>query len=200
MKVARLPAAVLTGVLLVACGERGSTADESLREELLRLGREDQAAREGFAGAAASGDEAYGKRLMARDAVRTARLKEIVGTSGWPTVATVGRDGVGAAWLVLQHSPDAAWQASMLATIERAGEAGELDWMAVANLTDRVLVQSAKPQRYGQSFSLVEGRMVAHPIEDVERLEERRAARGLPPMAEYVQLLSETIGVPVQWP
>ena len=67
-------------------------------------------------------------------------------------------------------------------------------------LTDRVLVHAGKPQRYGTSFSVKNGRLVADPIEQVERLDERRASVGLPAMAAYAKLLGELYALPVDWP
>lgn len=70
----------------------------------------------------------------------------------------------------------------------------------VAMLADRVLVRSGKPQRYGNSFETRDGRLVAHPIEDPAGLDARRAAVGLPPMADSVQLLAAAYKQPVEWP
>ena len=173
---------------------------DALRQELVRLVGEDQADRESVGDALKAHDAAFMKRMSDHDAARTARLKAIVAEHGWPTVALVGKEGVNAAWLLLQHTQDVAWQASMLPAVERAAEAGEVRKQDVAMLTDRVLVRAGKPQRYGCSFSLADGKMVADPIEDLEHLDARRAAVGLPPMAEYVKVLAEGYEMPVEWP
>jgi hypothetical protein len=112
----------------------------------------------------------------------------------------VGKDGVEAAWLILQHSPDNAWQEQMLPVLERAAAAGEMSRTEVTLLTDRVLVHRGKPQRYGNSFSFKDGRLVADPIEDIGGLDARRAALGLPTMGEYVRHLAELYKMPVEWP
>lgn len=186
---------LLAALVLLAA----APVSEPLRQELLRMVREDQADRESN-DAIKAGDPAYMKRMSEHDAARTARLKAIVAEHGWPTVALVGKDGVDAAWLLLQHTEDVAWQASMLPAVERAAAAGEVRAQDVATLTDRVLVRAGKPQRYGCSFSLADGKMVADPIEDLDHLDARRAAVGLPPMAEYVKVLAEAYEMPVVWP
>ena len=186
------PLAMLAALALLAV----EPASEGLRQELVRLGHEDQADREGFN----ANDIAAIKRMNQGDAARTARLKAIVAEHGWPTVALVGKDGVNAAWLLLQHTDDWAWQASMLPAVERAAEAGEVRKQDLATLTDRVLVRSGKRQLYGCSFHLADGRMVADPIEDLDHLDARRASVGLPPMAEYVKVLAEAYEMPVEWP
>ena len=171
-----------------------------LRAELLQLREDDQAARVGFALAVSRNDADYLRRLQESDSRREARLKAIVATEGWPSTDLVGRDGVEAAWLLLQHSTDIAWQANMLPVLERAAEAGDVRREDVALLTDRVLVRSGRAQRYGSSFSIIGGRLIADPIEDEGNVDARRAAVGLPPMAEYAKLLSELNSLPVEWP
>jgi hypothetical protein len=174
--------------------------DTTLRAELLRLGVEDQVGREDIATLVARNDTTVLFRFMRADSARTLRLKEIVATHGWPTPTLVGKDAVDAAWLILQHSPDYAWQEQMLPVLERAAAAGEIGKTDVALLTDRVLVHSGKPQRYGNSFSFKNGRLVADPIDDIRGLDARRAALGLATMSEYVRQLGEMYKTPVEWP
>lgn len=189
--------AALTLMLLAATAEPRSPA---LAEELQRLGREDQADRDRFSDGLKANDAPSIKRLNDGDAARTSRLKAIVAEHGWPSVALVGKEGVSAAFLLLQHTDDVAWQASLLPAVERAAAAGEVSKGEVATLTDRVLVRSGKRQLYGCSFSLHEGKMVADPIEDAAHVDERRAAMGLPPMAEYARVLADVYEMPVEWP
>ena len=180
---------------------RGATpAEPALREELLRLYRDDQAIRDGFSAAMAANDTIYQKRLAAGDSARTVRLQQIVSAHGWPTPALVGTDGVNAAWHLLQHSPVLTFQQEMLPRLEGAAARGEIPARDVALLTDRVLVRQGKPQRYGSSFTLEGGRLVAHPIEDLGGVEARRATVGLQPMSEYVQALQTAYQLPVVWP
>jgi hypothetical protein len=63
-----------------------------------------------------------------------------------------------------------------------------------------VLVRSGQAQRYGSSFSVVDGRLVADPIQDEETVDSRRAEVGLPPMAEYARDLADVYMMPVEWP
>jgi hypothetical protein len=178
----------------------GQAFDDSLHAELIRLGADDQAGREDLPNAIARNDTTIIFRFLRADSAHTRRLKEIVASHGWPSARLVGKDGVQAAWLILQHSPDNAWQEAMLPTLERAALAGDISRGDVAALTDRVLVHNGKPQRYGNSFSIRNGRLVPDPIEDIRGLDARRAALGLLPMREYVQKMSEAYNMPVDWP
>jgi thiol-disulfide isomerase/thioredoxin len=171
-----------------------------LHDELVAMGEDDQAARQDFTAIVQRGDTAAIQRLIDADLARTRRLQAIVAAGGWPGINTVGQDAANAAWLVLQHTPDDGWQREMLPVLEKEAEAGNVRRQDLALLTDRVLVHGGKPQRYGGSFSITEGRMVADPIEDIEHVDERRAAMDLPPMSEYVKLLTELYHLPVEWP
>jgi hypothetical protein len=185
---------------ITAVQTRASVAEPALRAELVQLGRDDQAVREGLADAIRSNNAVFREKLIDGDAARTKRLKEIVAAHGWPTVALIGRDGIDAAWLIVQHSPDAAWQEEMLPRLQAAAEAGDILRADVALLTDRVLIHAGRPQRYGSSFSVVNGRLVAETVEDEINVDSRRAAVGLPSMAEYARLLADLYKMPVEWP
>ena len=183
-----------------AGGNRQGEFNSRLHAELVRLGEDDQAGREDLPNAIARGDTAILLRFLREDSAHTRRLKEIIATYGWPTAKLVGPDGVRSAWLIVQHSPDNAWQEAMLPTLERAAVAGDISRGEVSTLTDRVLVHNGKPQKYGNSFSIKNGRLVPDPIEDINGLDARRAALGLPSMREYVALMSEAFKMPVDWP
>ena len=183
-----------------AASPEPAPANPTLRDELLRLGREDQAARDGFGPAAAANDTAYMRRLMRGDSLRTARLREIVQQHGWPGRRLVGREAAKSAWLMLQHADALDLQQTMLPKLWAAADSGEVSRGEVAMLTDRVLLRSGKRQRYGSGFSMRDGRLVLDSVETMDGLDARRAAVGLPPMAEYARVLGEVYKVPVVWP
>ena len=174
--------------------------NDALRAELLAIGKQDQGGRDSIAIAVAANDTAFIFRMMRGDSARTRRLREIVARNGWPRIADIGKEAAQAAWLVLQHSPLLEFQSEMLPQLEKLSRTGEIPPADVAMLTDRVLVGQGKPQRYGSSFNLVNGRFVAHPIEKLEGLDGLRASVGLMPMAEYVKGLAEIYNTPVDWP
>jgi hypothetical protein len=178
-------------------------AAPALREELLAMERVDQEARVGFGPASAAGDTAFARiarRMMEVDSAHTVRLRAIVAGHGWPGPSLVGADGAEAAWLLLQHSPSLELQRAVLPQLWAAARRGEVRAVDAAMLTDRVLRRSGRPQCYGNAFSLVNGRLVQDTLEDPAHLDARRAALGLPPMAEYVRVLGEGSRLPVEWP
>ncbi len=192
------------GAVLVAAGnaaaQEPAPVDSAYRAELLRMRAEDQDGRARVAQAAAAGDTLFLKALMARDTALTRRLQSLVARHGWPTRARAGAAGVEAAWLVLQHSPDLAWQREMLPRIWEASRAGDVRPAEAAMLEDRIRVKSGAPQRYGNSFQVVGGELRPHPIEDLDGLEARRREVGLPSMADYVKVLAEVYKLPIAWP
>ncbi len=199
----RLPCVLLLWLCLAQASTavaQAAPADTALRAELLRLRDADQKLREGFGQAAQANDTAYMRRMIAFDSASTRRLVELVRAHGWPSRALVGADGEDAAWLLLQHSPSDSLQRALLPLLWAAARRGERPMGGVAMLEDRVRAHAGERQRFGNSFSLRDGRLVADPIEDLAGLDARRREAGLPPMAEYVKLMAEMFQLPVEWP
>lgn len=165
--------------------------DEALRAELLRMMAVDQEARRAALRPGLK-DPAAVERLVEVDRLHTARLKEIVAKSGWPTISAVGADGAQAAWLIAQHADlDPAFQEKCLALMEPLVSRGEASKSNFAYLTDRVLRARGKPQRFGTQFNrLPDGTFELQPVEDPATLDARRAAMGMPPIAEQKALMN----------
>jgi hypothetical protein len=121
------------------------------------------------------------------------RLAAIMKEMGWPGRSVVRREAADAAWLVLQHSiGDPAVMRRGLELL-RSAAPGEVDPIQVAMLEDRVRTFSGLPQIYGTQFDWDErGEMQPRPIEDAAHVDERRAAIGLPPLAEKLAEIRDT--------
>lgn len=170
--------------------------DPALREELLRRAGVDQVARRAVFGTDGSVDDAARERMMEVDRENTAWLKQVLGSRGWPGSDLVGHDGAKAAWLLVQHADhDPEFQRAALALMQSTVEAGRAERSDFALLTDRVLLADGKPQRYGTQFQTDDdGLMRLRPVEEIDGLEARRAAFGLPTMIEYRQMLRDLYG------
>ena len=91
-----------------------------------------------------------------------------------------------AAWLLAQHADrDLDLQRAFLDALRGAVAEGEASPANLAYLEDRVRVADERPQLYGTQFTVTDGDFVPCPIEDPQRLDERRAAAGLEPFAVY---------------
>jgi hypothetical protein len=163
----------------------------ALREELLAMERDDQAIRnEMIKNGSDHPDKAIEARMAAMDADSTARMKKIVQRYGWPDPDLVGRDGTDAAFLLVQHSPELAFQQAMLPLVRSSYESGKLSAWSYALLLDRVLTREGKPQVYGMSVNHWAGNEpVLYPIEDEANVDKRRMKIGLPPLSEYLERL-----------
>ncbi len=120
---------------------------------------------------------------------RNAReLLDIVRAHGWPATALVGEDGMHAAWIVLQHAiGEPAVQRGCLPILREAAQRGDATAAQVAYLEDRIAFFERRPQRYGTQFDWDEhGMLSPWTIEEPEGVEARRAAVGLPPLADRI--------------
>lgn len=189
-------AATITFVLLSGCAGDAApppaSSDASLRSELLRRVTHDQAIRDtmmvSMRNASGIPDSAIARRMRAVDADNTAWLMRVVGPGNWFTTKRVGRDGMKAAFLLLQHS-DSSVQDQLLPTIKRSFVAGEVSGQEFALLSDRVATSFGRPQTYGTQADIKDGRVLFYPIEDSIGVDARRAKMGMMPLREYAALL-----------
>jgi hypothetical protein len=168
--------------------------DPALRAELRKREETDVATRNAWIAAGGAQDTAKAVFQMDRDNI--AWMKPLFTRQGFPTAAQVGRAGVSAAFLLVQHADqDPAFQASMLAALVKAGKGGEIMQADVAMLTDRVLLAQHKPQRYGTQYDIDQANLAAmkpQPTEEPAHVDERRASMGLMPRADYECVLRVT--------
>jgi hypothetical protein len=169
----------------------GPGTNPKLRDELLKMRDEDQAARGLGPRATHTGHVEVASNLAEIDAALTAELKTIIQNNGWPTIARVGIDASNAAMLILTHTRDHAWQASVLPGLTSLADHRQIDGAPLALAIDKELVAEGKLQRYGSQFKLVDGEMAMYGVEDPAGLDKRRALVMLPPMEVYEQQLAQ---------
>ncbi|MEU8434139.1 DUF6624 domain-containing protein [Streptomyces sp. NPDC029216] len=153
----------------------------AITAELLRRAASDQAARRSLLENGEPGD------LLRIDAENATWLKAVVAEHGWPGFTLVGEEGADAAWLLVQHADrDPGFQCEARDLLQAAVDAGEAPSRHLAYLTDRVLVNSGRPQLYGTQYTGHDADSLRpHPVQDPEHLDERRAGVGLEPAAAY---------------
>jgi hypothetical protein len=165
-----------------------------VQSELLRRQRLDQAARSGVE----EGNVELVTRVMELDADNTAWLKAVVEAVGWPGCSIVGEEGAHAAWLLAQHADrDPHFQRRCVELLKRAVDVGEAAPPDLAYLTDRVLVNSCRPQLYGTQLTARDGRFVPQRLQDPDSVDARRANLGLEPLEDYLRRATERYGAPV---
>lgn len=89
---------------------------------------------------------------------------------------------------------------SALPQIEKDVRAGKLDGQPYALLYDRLQLRLGGMQRYGSQVHRGDRGPYVPGLEEPEEVDERREELGMVPLAEYLEILSETFfdGVPVR--
>ena len=119
-------------------------------------------------------------------------LVAIVNEYGFPGYNQVGKETSNHFFILVQHcDDDPGFQQRVLSLMKPEVERNNADTKGYAYLTDRVLINSDKPQLYGTQVTYQNGRAVAGPVADVERLDKRRAAVGLEPIDSYLQKVTQ---------
>lgn len=172
-------------------------SDETLRQELLEMQARDQEMRKTIftrqPGTPFSPEDSAWMESV--DGDNTRRMQEIIRDHDWPGVSAVGEDGASAAWLLVQHADDTPdFQKQCLELLGAAVASGEASAQNLAYLTDRVRVHEGLPQVYGTQGEWVDGKLALGNIEDADGVDERRAAIGLEPVAEYLATLKRAYG------
>lgn len=191
----------IIAILTAAVATNAQSANEGLRSELLGMRERDQRAREDCnKGTTDERIKCYAAIAETVDKPNTKRLKEIYRSIGFPETKAVGKDGVEAFYLILQHSADIELKKECLAGITKAFEAKQLAAVDYANFTDRLLVNLGEPQVYGSNFEFKDGKLVMSTTEDLKNLDQRRKKIGLPTIAEYAKMLKDAYKMEVVVP
>lgn len=177
---------------------------KALASELEKLRAEDQAPRNDLnklrQAARAAGkpvDEDEEKRLQQTmwqtDQRLQGLLAKIVDQHGWPKKSAVGNAAATGAFLILQHAPP-EYKERYVDRFRAAAMEGEADKSSLALLEDRLLLADNKPQRYGSQVDTAKDGVTLRPVEDEQRLDERRKEMGLEPICDYLNLFTKTYG------
>ena len=129
--------------------------------------------------------------MILRDSVNRSHqkiLKSVIDRSGYPGFDRVGEAGESDFWVMVQHSDfDPAWQEEVLTLLKIEVAATNAAPAHVALLTDRVRVNTGRPQLYGtqRHFNELQQAYIKD-LEDREHVNERRAALGMETLEEYL--------------
>jgi len=150
--------------------------------------------------------DGYHPRMELVHRRNAARLAALLDRHGWPGRTMAGADGAHAAWLIAQHAiGEPALQRRALQLLRTAAAQGEAALLEVAMLEDRIRTAEGKPQRYGTQYDWDRnGQMSPLPIDAPERVDERRRAVGLGPLAEDTRRRREHVAqsgekAPADW-
>jgi hypothetical protein len=122
-------------------------------------------------------------------------LKAIIHDGGWPSAETVSSNAEAAAFMIVQHADyDPIFQRAchmLLLESIQCGQTREIGFLAF--LTDRILCNDGKPQRFGtQIREAANGCFVPKPMEDPDSVDEMRLqARLKESLADYLQRIND---------
>jgi len=121
----------------------------------------------------------------------TKKMEGVIARFGWPTISLVGAKGSKNAWLIVQHSDgNLRFQKKCLQLMLAKAKKNPKDIipMQIAFLTDRILTNEKKTQKFGTQFYWnKKGEFTYWPIRDIRNVDERRATYGIGPLAEYIK-------------
>jgi hypothetical protein len=165
----------------------GDTAisDAALLNDLKVRVKSDQAARRKWLADPTS--ETLARSVDAIDVANLTWLRKLISEKGFPAASQVGNEGVHLAWVLLQHADqDPKLQSELLPDLEQRFSTGELPANDLARITDRVLVASGKPQRYGTQFDWFAGEFKLPEPSRLAEIDTERSHVGLMPLVDYV--------------
>ncbi|HEV7699525.1 MAG TPA: DUF6624 domain-containing protein [Pyrinomonadaceae bacterium] len=176
----------------IVAGLQAQPKYPAIREELLKMDKSDQDARLKCTSGPAEGEaKCLSEITKSIDEPNTKRLEEIFEEIGFPNTAKVGKKGLSAFMLVLQHAPTDDLRVMSLKPITEAFRNKEIPPLDYANFVDRLRLHQGKKQLYGSSFDFKDGKLVMSATEDPKDLAKRRAKIGLPTLADLIKELAD---------
>jgi len=116
------------------------------------------------------------------------QMNQLLDKYGWPKYSDVGDLAADAPLLVINHHESEEIRMKYLDQIKTACLEGEGSCMEYAKIHDRILVNTNRPQTYGMQFKFNQnGDLEPFPIENPEKVDQRRLAIGLEPLAVYLK-------------
>ncbi len=173
----------------------------ALRDEIWQMQRVDQGARILYLNRPKeTPDSIWNKirnEILLIDEQNTLRATQIIDSFGrWPGRDVLGYSADLTLWLCIQHAdqrPEVALR--YLPMLKAAVDERRTDPMHYAYLVDRIRMHEGREQVYGtQTYRAKTDDggtfFFVIPIEDVDHVDERRAAMGMEPLAEYVESMN----------
>lgn len=190
----------LCGLIVTSVSLAAAQSMPALRDELLQMRDRDQAARTACTGTADEQVRCGIKVGEEIDRPNTKRLNEIFVAHGFPSVELVGKEGIEAFVLLMQHSGDIELRKKSSTGMKQAFKSKAISPSQYSGFLDRLLVDQHKPQIYGSNFEMKDGKLIMSPVKDPKKLDRRRKSLGLPPIAEYANMLKEAYKLDVVIP
>lgn len=131
--------------------------------------------------------QALWKTISYHDSINLLKISAILDEKGWVGPDKIGGQANQALFLVIQHS-NLVTQQKYLPMMREAVKNKNASGSSLALLEDRVALGEGRKQVYGSQIgrNKESGKYYVLPLEDPDHVDERRAAVGLGPLADYV--------------
>jgi hypothetical protein len=131
--------------------------------------------------------KAHWETINEKDSINLIKIQKILDEKGWLGQDIIGGQGNTTLFLVIQHSPIEIQQ-KYLPMMRDAVKKNNARPSSLALLEDRVALRTGKRQIYGSQIGRNQetGEFYVSPIENPEKIDERRAEVGLGALQEYI--------------
>ncbi len=133
--------------------------------------------------------EAFGPVIGVVDQENAALARRLLDHPGFDVLHSQAPDAAQRVVDLLHHGGTLEDRRRLLEVIEPLALAGQFDGQSYALMFDRLAESEGRPQRYGTQDACLEGRRGLHAIEDPDRVDDLRAALGMMPLDEYLEIL-----------
>ncbi|MEQ1923917.1 MAG: DUF6624 domain-containing protein [Pyrinomonadaceae bacterium] len=182
--------------LLISGAGFGQT-DPRLADQINKMYELDQSVQTDLMAAAQKGetkekmDEHY-KKIKDTFKNHIPVLKKIITEKGFPTYDMVGKEAAGNFFTMIQHADsDLAFQKACLKIVEKLVKKNQADGRSFAYLTDRVNINSGKPQIYGTQLEYKNGEAFSKNLGNAKEVNKRRAKLRMEPLEDYLKKATE---------
>jgi len=138
--------------------------------------------------------EGYNEEMQKVHRDNAQKLKLVVNKHGWPGISLVGLEGSRISWLIAQHSictPEL--QRSFLREMKKSEKIGDIPKKQVALLTDRILFNEGKPQKYGTVFDWNEKGSLSCEVQDPKNINTIRSEFGFISLEEEIEKQNKAV-------
>lgn len=131
----------------------------------------------------------YTNLIRQEDEENLNEAKIIIENYGWLGKSKVGLKGNNILWQVIQHS-EVEQQIKFIPLIRASVQRGETLPHKLGYLEDRIRTNMDKNQIYGSQYMALPNGNFLYPVEDFNKINEKRRKIGLGPIEEYMEYLN----------
>ncbi|MBU2564028.1 hypothetical protein KKA23_00370 [Patescibacteria group bacterium] len=164
--------------------------NKKLANLIIKMANEDQKIR--FDALKAKNNKKAGLKILKIDKKNTTKAKEIIKRYNWPTFDFIGKRASKSFWLIIQHADlDVKFQDKCLKLLKKAVKKKQAFPKTEAYLTDRVLVNLGKKQKFGTQFIRKNNKLIPRAIIDKKNVNKRRKAYDLDTLEENIKQMQK---------